>query len=78
MEIIVLTAKEAETIQRQRLAKAKEQKIAQLWNEFISNMKAIDAEMAFVVDKYGYKGAGTHEVSKVTIDYMNRLILHMA
>lgn len=78
MEIIILTAEEAEIIQRQRLAKDKEQKITQLWNEFISGMKAINAEMAFVVDKYGYKGAGIHKVSKVTIDDMNRLILHMA
>lgn len=78
MEIIVLTAEETEMIKRQRLAKAKEQKIAQLWNDFISGMKAIDAEMAFVVDKYGYKGAGIHKVSKATIDYKNRLILHMA
>lgn len=78
MEIIILTPEEIETIQNQRLAKIKEQEIMKLWDQFVSGMKTINAEMAFVVDKYGYKGAGLHEVSKVTIDYKNRLIIHMA
>jgi hypothetical protein len=52
--------------------------IAEVWNDFIDKMKALDVDLIFVVDKYGYKGAGTHQVSKATIDYKNRLVLHMA
>ena len=78
MELMILTTDEAKSIKEQRFQKQKEQMIAEVWNDFIDKMKALDVDLIFVVDKYGYKGAGTHQVSKATIDYKNRLVLHMA
>lgn len=78
MDFVILTPEEVEMIKDRREKINKGVQILKIWDNFINEMKKIDADIVLTVDKYGYKGAGMHQMTKASVDYSNRLVIHMA